>query len=402
LILSQVVPVTFVLKSLVVWLLLGRVAIAQGSISGVVFNDRNGNGQRDAGEPGVPRVVVSNQLDAVASDSTGAFRLTGPGTGVVFISVPDGSRATTRFWMPVNAPSLAFGLTTSAAPAEVTFVHASDTHIQASAVPRMDRLRAIIDSVKPAFVLVTGDLTRDALRVPEPEARGYYELYVRETARINVPVWNVPGNHELFGIERHISLVSAKHPLYGRGMFRHYLGPDYYSFNAGGVHFVGLNTADNDDLWYYGHVDSTQLRWLAQDLAHVPADVPIVSFNHIPLASGMPSLAGIEDEPPAPTVLRVRGKDVLRHVVSNLEELLTVVGTRPYPLALGGHNHTRERLEFATMGRPPIRFEQTGAVVGPAGMPWFRTTSGVTVYTVRGRRVSEGTFIPLDPGSTSR
>ena len=82
----------------------------------------------------------------------------------------------------------------------------------------------------------------------------------KETARITMPVWSVPGNHELFGIERHLSLVSAKHPLYGRGMYRHYLGPDYYSFNAGGVHFVGLNTADNDDLWYYGHVDSTQLR----------------------------------------------------------------------------------------------------------------------------------------------
>ena len=116
----------------------------------------------------------------------------------------------------------------------------------------------------------------------------------------------------------------------------------------------------------------------------------------------MPSLAGIENEPPAPTILRVKGKDVFRHVVSNLEDVLKVVGDRPFPLALGGHNHTREKLEFATMGRAPIRFEQAAAVVGPAGLPWFPTTSGVTVYTVRGRRISEGTFIPLDPAGTSR
>ena len=378
------------------------VAPAAAQVSGVVYHDRNGNGQRDAGEPGAARVVISNQMESVTSDSSGAFRLGGPGTGVVFISVPDGFRATTRFWQRSDTSAIAFGLTTIPSQDAVTFIHASDTHIEPRSVPRLDRLRAIIDSVHPAFVLVTGDLTRDALRVPEAEARGYYELYLRETARITVPVWNVPGNHELFGIERHLSLVSQKHPLYGRGMYRHYLGPDYYSFNAGGVHFVGLNTADNDDLWYYGHVDSTQLAWLARDLAHVPPDVPIVTFNHIPLASGMASLAGVENEPPAPTVLRVKGKDVLRHVVSNLSELLAVVGPRPFPLALGGHNHARERLEFGTQGRPPIRFEQTGAVVGPAGMPWLPMASGVTVYTIRAGRISDGTFVRLDPPPVSR
>ena len=367
----------------------------------MVFDDRNANGQRDAGEPGVARVVVSNQVEAVVTDSLGSFRLAGAGTGVIFVSVPDGSRATSRFWQPAGT-SLNFGLAKGPAQDGVTFIHASDTHIESRSVARVDRLRAIVDSVNPAFLLVTGDLTRDALRVPEAEARGYYELYMRETARIRIPVWNVPGNHELFGIERHLSLVSQKHPLYGRGMYRHYLGPDYYSFNAGGVHFVGLNTADNDDLWYYGHVDSTQLKWLAQDLSHVAAGTPIVTFNHIPLASGMPSLAGIEMEPPAPTILRVKGRDVLRHVVSNLPELLAVVGDRPFPLALGGHNHARERLEFAPQGRASIRFEQTGAVVGPAGKPWYTMASGVTVYTIRGGRISEGTFVRLDPVTGTR
>jgi hypothetical protein len=378
-------------------ILLAAVAPAAAQVAGSVFHDRNGNGNRDAGEPGMARVVVSNQVEAVATDSLGNFRLSSTGTGVVFISVPDGTRATTRFWQRADAPSLTFGLTAVPTSDAVTFIHASDTHLEQRSVPRFDRLRAIIDSVKPAFVLVTGDLTRDALRVPEAEARGYFELYVQESARVGVPVWSVPGNHELFAIERHLSLVSAKHPLYGRGMYRHFLGPDYYSFNAGGVHFVGLNTADNDDLWYYGHVDSTQLRWLAQDLAQVPAGVPVVTFNHIPFASGMPSLAGIENESPAPTVLRVKGKEVLRHVVSNLPEVLEVVGARPFPLALGGHNHARERLEFAPQGRSSIRFEQTGAVVGPAGMPWMRMASGVTVYTIRRGQISEGALVRLDP-----
>ena len=38
-------------------------------------------------------------------------------------------------------------------------------------------------------------------------------------------VWSVPGNHEIFGIERHSSLVSPAHPLYGKAMYRQRLGP---------------------------------------------------------------------------------------------------------------------------------------------------------------------------------
>jgi hypothetical protein len=209
------------------------------------------------------------------------------------------------------------------------------------------------------------------------------------------PVWTVPGNHEIFGIERHLSLVDKKNPLYGREMYRQNLGPDYYSFTSGGVHFVGINSVDFEDLWYYGHVDSTQVKWLERDLAQVPANMPVVTFNHIPFATAVPGFYGYDDGPNG-TLIRIRGKDQLRHVVSNLDEVLKAIGTHPFPLALGGHNHLRERLEFGTQGRPPIRFEQTGAIVGPSGTDWMPMASGVTVYRIRGGRISEGAFVPLD------
>jgi 3',5'-cyclic AMP phosphodiesterase CpdA len=389
--------VSWLAAALLLATLVTELAAGQSTrVTGSVFVDGNNNGRRDSGEPGVPRVAVSNQMDVVATDAAGNYSLPSRGTGVVFVSVPEGFRAAGTFWQRVDSGPVVFALVPVAAPAELTFIHASDPHIQPSAVARMDRLRAITDSVKPGFVLITGDLTRDALRVGEAEARGYYELYARETARITAPVWSVPGNHELFGIERHLSLVSPSHPLYGRGMYREYLGPDYYSFNAGGVHFVGLNTADHEDLWYFGHVDSTQLRWLERDVAQVPTEVPIVTFNHIPFASAKMTLDGFEEEPPAPTVIRVRGKNQYRHVVSNLDEVLKVIGDRPFPLALGGHLHTRERLEFGTQRRS-TRFEQTAAVVGPAGPSWLPMASGVTVYRVRAGIVSEGVFVHLDP-----
>src|SRR5262245_40324792 len=63
-------------------------------VTGIVFNDANGNGVRDAGERGVPNVVVSDQRDVVVTDVNGAFKLPGADSkAVVFVSVPDGWRA---------------------------------------------------------------------------------------------------------------------------------------------------------------------------------------------------------------------------------------------------------------------------------------------------------------------
>jgi hypothetical protein len=36
---------------------------------GVVYHDQNGNGTRDAGEPGLPDVAVSNQREIVKTDA---------------------------------------------------------------------------------------------------------------------------------------------------------------------------------------------------------------------------------------------------------------------------------------------------------------------------------------------
>ena len=110
--------------------------------------------------------------------------------------------------------------------------------------------------------------------------------------KLRAPYRAVPGNHDHFGIIPSRSHVPETHPLYNRGMYRLYLGPEYYSFNYGGVHFIGLDTVQPDDSAYYGGVDSLQLAWLTRDVAALPASIPIVVFCHIPLASGLESMAG--------------------------------------------------------------------------------------------------------------
>jgi hypothetical protein len=380
-------------------LALGAASPAPRSIVGVVFEDTNGNGRRDAGEPGLPGVVVSDQHAVVVTDKDGRYALE-IGTAkeaAVFVSVPDGYAASGRFWQPIGNAD--FGLVRLPEnPAHAcTFLHASDTHLNAESLPRIRRLREIVSEQRPDFVLLTGDLVRDSLRVGEEVARPLFEMVASELAAFPVPVFAVPGNHDTFGIERNLSHVSADHPLFGRAMYRHYLGPDYYSFSRCGVHFLGLNSVDYDDTGYYGHLDRAQLDWVGRDLAQVPATTPIVTFNHIPFATSVEGLLGYIDDPRAPTLIQIGGKTQFRHVVSNLSDLLGELGAHRLEIALGGHMHTSESLAIDTdKGR--VRFHQTAAVVGPSEAAGLKLVSGVTLYRVRDGRVDDGTFIPLTSG----
>jgi predicted MPP superfamily phosphohydrolase len=312
--------------------------------------------------------------------------------------VPDGFTSSGAFWRALSAsgdaPSIDFALARRQSTTEFTFIHASDTHLSAASLPRMQLLRALVERTKPAFVLITGDLVRDALRVSEAEARGYYEMLVAELRQFPVPVWTVPGNHENFGIEREKSGISAGHPLYGKQMYRHYLGPNYYSFTWGGIRFLGVDSIDVDDMWYYGHVDAAQLEWIKRDLAAAPDTTPVVTFNHIPFSSAAERLDGYEDEPPAPTLITVNGKTQFRHLVSNMADVLAALKPHRLEIALGGHLHARETLEYRT-DDGVLRFHQAGAVVGPSKPGGLTMTSGVTLYRAKAGAVDGGTFLPL-------
>lgn len=349
---------------------------------GLLFVDANGNGVRDSGERGIANVVVSDQDSVVTTDASGAHRLRRGTSRMVFVSAPDDHRSVGAFWRQLDGATtrVDFPLAPVERLTEFTFIHASDTHIARAVLARTQRFREIADSLAPAFVIITGDPVRDALRVGEAEARGYYDLFAREVPLFKSPVWTVPGNHEIFGIERSRSNVPVTHPLYGRAKYHHSRGPDYYSFNVGGVHFVGLNTVDVDDQWYYGHVDSLQLRWLERDLAMLPPAMPVVTFNHIPFFSSLESLNGYSDAPPAPTLVTVNGKTVFRHTVSNAGEVLAVLRRHRPVLALGGLR---------------TRFNQSAAIVGPSAGAGMQFTSAVTRYTVRKGVIDAGQFIPL-------
>lgn len=366
------------------------------TITGTVFNDANKNGRLDSGEAGISNVAVSDQATVVTTDPNGKYQLkVTPGRTFVMISEPNDHKAAASWQRIEQKTTIDFALTKRSVPTEASFIHASDTHLSQQSLNRMVKFRDLAEKNKPDFVLVSGDLTRDALRVPEDEAKGYFQLYVDNIKKFSMPVWSVPGNHEIFGIERHLSLVSPKHPLYGKKMYGSYLGPNYYSFNYAGIHFIGLDDVDFEDTWYYGHIDSLQMSWLRQDLAAVPATTPVVTFKHMPMFSGGLSLEPYEETGPGRTLERENGKLQFRHVVSNAHELLEVLQTHPYPVSLAGHFHARQIFRYQSRGQN-TRFEQTAAIVGDGGADKIEMVSGVVLYKIKNGAIDEGTFIPLD------
>ena len=370
-------------------------------VTGSVFEDLDANGRRDEGEPGVAGVRVSDQVVVTSSQQDGSFRLPDPaGYGLVSISQPDGYRVNGPFWRQINeesaATDLQFPLIKTGTLSDFTFIHASDTHLFEETLPRTRRLREIVTAENPSFVLLTGDLIEDALRVTEEVAVGQYELLVRELRQFPVPVWTALGNHEIFGIERHRSLVSPDHPLYGKKMYRHFLGPNYYSFDFGGVRFVSLDTVGVADLWYHGFVGAVQLAWLQQDLADLDPGKPVVTFNHLPLVTAGANIFGYAQDEAVPLFLTINGEPRYRHVVGNTSDVLAVLRPHQYSLALAGHFHTREKLFFETDG-VQTRFHLASAVKGDYGNAMgMRMMSGVTLYRVSNGEIDDGTFISLD------
>ena len=373
-------------------------AQTSGTVSGYVFNDVNNNGIKDVNEKGIKGVSVSDQVNVVTTNEEGLYQINYTSSyGILFVSVPTGYQSSKIFWQRVDSTNtkvqINFPLKKISVSASFTFIQASDTHVSETSLDRMEKFRNIVDSVKPDLVIITGDLVRDALRVPEAEASRLYELFLKEIKKVTYPVWCAPGNHEIFGIERHLSLVSEKHPLYGKKMYRHYLGPDYYSFNCNGIHFIALNSLEFEDLWYYGRIDSLQLQWLKKDVATVSPATPIITFQHVPFFSGGFSMMPFEEDGLGRSLVREHGILQYRHVVSNAQDVMAILEGHNYPLALAGHYHFEQRFSLEGF---PTRFEQTAAVVGPSEEGIIKMPSGITVYHVKDGKIDEGKFVRLD------
>jgi 3',5'-cyclic AMP phosphodiesterase CpdA len=119
---------------------------------------------------------------------------------------------------------------------------------------------------KPAFVIHTGDITHLA----KPQQFDDAEKII-SAGKLDVRY--VPGEHDL---------VDEGSKAYLERYGKNTKGKGWHSFDAGGVHFVGLVNA-SEIVDGGGHLGDEQLAWLADDLKARTSSTPVVLFAHYPL-----------------------------------------------------------------------------------------------------------------------
>lgn len=193
--------------------------------------------------------------------------------------------------LPISLVELAF----AGAQENFTFAYISDAHIQQIKGNRFVRnwdrglIRAVAETnllyPKPDFVMFGGDLAQLG---SAPELDHGAEIL----SALKIKTRYVMGEHDYY-----LDLGAYWEKLFG---------PQYYSFDHKGVHFVVLNSILTYDDWTYRRwptseqrmlemagldnpngspfmVGDKQRQWLKKDLAKIPKSTPIVVFSHSPL-----------------------------------------------------------------------------------------------------------------------
>jgi 3',5'-cyclic AMP phosphodiesterase CpdA len=167
------------------------------------------------------------------------------------------------------------GEAVAAEPSGLTFLQISDSHmgfdkpanpnVMGTLEEAINKIKAL--PVKPAFIIHTGDITHLSKAKEFDDAQ-------RIISQAGLDVHYVPGEHDVIDEERKLYLAR-----YGKGA----KGAGWYSFDANGVHFIGLVNVVDLKAGGLGNLGHDQLEWLEADLKGRAASTPIVVFAHIPL-----------------------------------------------------------------------------------------------------------------------
>jgi Icc protein len=184
-----------------------------------------------------------------------------------------------------------------AAEAGFSFLQISDSHVGFDKPANPNALGTLQEAIgkviampaKPAFMIHTGDISH----LSKPQQ---FDDADQVIGRAKLDVHYVPGEHDVLDED----LGKAYLDRYGRNA----KGAGWYSFDQGGVHFIGLVNVVDLKAGGMGNLGSDQLAWLTDDLAGKSASTPIVVFAHIPLWTIAPEWGwGTEDSAQALALL---------------------------------------------------------------------------------------------------
>ncbi len=151
------------------------------------------------------------------------------------------------------------------AGAPFTFAALNDLHhAQPECDPWFEAVFAQVAQVRPAFILLLGDLADRG----DPAS---FATVRRLSERVGVPCYAVPGNHDN-DVEKTPALFAAAFSGVLNSRFQHE-----------GWQFVGLDSSD-ENKWRDTRVSAASLAWLDRELASLDPERPTMLFTHFPLA----------------------------------------------------------------------------------------------------------------------
>ena len=309
------------------------VGLAHASIArGVVFDDQDGDGVRDVGEPGLAGVGVSNGRDVVLTDDEGRWRLIVDDADTIFVIKPrdrqtvvDGNGIARGYYVHRRrgSPPLRFGGVepTGRLPESIDFPLYRH--------PEPDRFTALIfgdpQVTTPWEVEM---LARDVLDQVAREESAPVTFWLGDIANNNLDMlpllidaageldlthYYVAGNHD--------ANQDAGDNRWAYETWTRVMGPAWYSLNWGPVHFIVLN----DVVWqpaegeqrarYSGGITDEQMEFIRNDLALVPRETLVVYMFHIPVTG-----------------------------LANRAEFLTLFEGRNHVFGMSAHTHTQQQL----------------------------------------------------------
>lgn len=267
----------------------------QMNIKGAVF----------CGTEPIVGAVVSDGVTVTRTDDNGYYWLRSEKYhGYVFVSLPTGYEVETdgvfpKFWAPLetavaNVEQHNFELFESDA-ADYTLLVTTDMHL-ANRLQDLsqfvggfvgDMRRLVASNPRKCVAVNLGDMTFDVYWKSNKYSLTEYRRTLNE-ASLGCPMFHVPGNHD--------NDPYTSGDFDAEAAFKREIGPTYYSFDMGGVHYVMLdnnfyvNTGGSSstmgDRTSEARLTEMQLEWLRADLQQVADKTkPLVVCMHCPLYS---------------------------------------------------------------------------------------------------------------------
>ncbi|SHM03338.1 Outer membrane protein assembly factor BamB, contains PQQ-like beta-propeller repeat [Chitinophaga jiangningensis] len=241
-------------------------ASAQG-LSGNVYHDSNRNGVKDAGEPGIKNISVSDGRHVVKTDAEGNYNLPGHARQkFIFITPAAGYNFVNNYYLPVDSGKSTYNFPmyhTGKTDASSHFVRITDTETSLYG-NWINEVKNFARNEAADFIVHTGDICYE-------KGMQFHAQQVN-TKTMGLPVYYCVGNHDL-----------VKGP-YGEALYESLFGPVFYSFEYGNTHFVVTPMPYGDYKPSYTYDDLYY--WLQNDLANTDPSKSVVVFNHDLLTFG--------------------------------------------------------------------------------------------------------------------